>query len=167
MSVVHGHLRAFCDAICNAPVPGEFASIEQIRAQVREFVADPWPGESADRAVQDYFTCVPSHVLACTDLDFQKFSATTPLHIAEQRPGLQLHHILEIFSKTTPQVYGSIWLPVLDVADAVTPPNANHRPGLSRARMHLQSQMNNANPLYQGVDPSMALDGVMRNILQS
>ena len=177
MSLVHVHLRAFCDAICKAACAGD--PFDKIREQVCGFVAEPWPGETADNAVRDYLTTVPNHILACTDLDFQKFSASTPLHIDNQRPPLHLHHILEAFSRTNPQQYGAIWLPLLDVAEAVADPNASHRSGLTRARMHLQSQVP-TNPFVQhlleqedaahtpqGVDPSAALDGVMRNILQA
>lgn len=58
-------------------------------------------------AIQDYFA-VPNHTLACTDLDYRRFSDSTPLTIVAAT--LHIHHILLAFSRTDAGRYAKVWM---------------------------------------------------------
>lgn len=166
---------AFCSAVLAGHEEGEpFVTIGQ---QVRAFQEAPWPAAAAtpegvaERAVVEYLTAVPNHVRACTDLEYKHFHPTQPLRISDH-PGhvLHLHAIMEAFSRTNPQRYGALWLPLLDLAIAAAPPGAAHLPGLHKAKAHVQgARATTVDPMrvFQGVDPNSALDGVMQNILSA
>lgn len=127
-------LRAFCACVSGGDESGDVFT--NVRRETETFVtAGPWP-EDGDQTVREYFS-VPNHRFACTDLDYKRFT-TTPLVVGGRQ--LHLHHILEIFSRTNPARYATVWRPLLDLAVALAP-TPQDREALQRAQAHLQQQI--------------------------
>ena len=167
---------AFCAAVLAGRETETGEEFVALRAEVQAFLDAPWPTQppdAAERAVVEYML-VPSHVLACVDLDFQHLSRSDPLRLTSGTSHvLHLHQIMEAFSRTSPQRYAAVWVPLLDLALVCSPPGSTQLPGLERARLHVQEQSAAPPPplpheqLFAGVDPNSALDGIMHNILSS
>lgn len=168
MSVL-GPLHALINAIATGDEDG--VPFINLRQEVQAFAQALTGGEEFVRAsVSAYLLDVPNHLQACMDLDFQRFSADTPL--VHGAGVLRLRHILEAFSCTSPQRYADVWLPVLDLALAVSGPNVHD--ALHKARNHVLSAKKESkcsevtSDVFRGVaDPGQALDGVMNNILSA
>lgn len=129
-------VRALCAIVCAGPEEGE--AFEEFRNQCRAVLDAAWPGAEALPSIVEYMS-VPSHVLACTDLDFQGFGRTSPLMIGSHP--IPLHRLLEGFSHTNPERYGAVWVPVLDLSELTAQTGPNHREGLRRARAHIEYRL--------------------------
>lgn len=162
MSRIKECIHAFCVSVSRGTEEG--IAFSKMRQEVDLFSQTPW-SQDADLAVQEYFS-VPNHVYACTDLDYKRFS-TNPLVIHGRQ--LHIHHILEGFSHTNPPRYASVWLPLLDLAEAVAQPGSTHLSTIETARQHLQRQIESSKT-DQSSQPNSdeattPIDAMMHNLL--
>lgn len=170
-STIQDCLRHFCQVVADGGEDGDV--FHNVRREVQAFGTMPWPADG-DVPVREYMA-VPNHVFACTDLDYKRF-ATTPLVVGNQQ--LHIFHILELFSRTNPQRYATVWAPLLDLAEAVTT-DGSRQQALRQAREHVRRQCDRGGGAAAGAGaaaaagvasgagapPTQQLDDVMQNLL--
>ena len=111
-----------------------------------------------EEAIIAYFDQPPAHVAAVNSLDHSQF--LNPLNI----PGagaICLRTVLETFSRKGPIPYGSMWLPLLDVAEKANPSQVRAREG----REYIQQQM--AVTTIPSAPSAQQLDNIMGSVLSA
>lgn len=129
-----------------------------VRAQLQAVIANlaAVPAEGADAVLTAYFEQPPSHVAAVNTLDHSQFVTSIPFTGCL----FPLRDVLLAFSKL-PAAYATIWLALLDVAQASNPSQIQSGPG----RAFIQQQMLSTTVSNVNVPQPPQLDGMLNTIL--